>query len=67
MAVTLPTCAAHAHTFTRTCTYSQFANSHYNATLKSLSIVSNVFECSGNCALMSSEPIKMLSRWDHVL
>ena len=37
-----------------------------HSTLKSISIPSNLFESSGNCDLMSSDPIKMASRYDHV-
>lgn len=36
-------------------------------TLKSLSIPSNLLESSGSWFLISSEPMKILSRWDHVL
>ena len=53
-----------------TCTHNQYMYSTctvhvqymYIRTLKSLSMVSNVFECSGNCALISSDPMNMLSR-----
>lgn len=37
----------------------------YRQTLKSASISSNCLECSGSWARISSDPMKMDSKWDH--
>lgn len=42
-------------------------NEEKKRTLKSVSMVSNRLESSGSWFLISSEPMKILSRWDQVL
>ena len=39
----------------------------YKSSLKSVSMLSNLLESSGSWLRISSDPMKMLSRWDHVL